>query len=146
MEVSAPASLVTPAGTISFNSGVFNGASVFYFTSLEGLDDPELRVTLDNKSREDGAVVHAIYAGAIHATLEGWIYTNDPATRNASRAALKAALDSIRTDDGTFTVTETGQSAKSLTVRADQPLQTATVQTTIHSFQFGLVAASGAWT
>jgi hypothetical protein len=141
MEVSSPATLSTPAGTITFN----NDGDLYVFTKLDGFDDPELRVTVDNKSRQDGGVIHAIYAAAIHGTCEGWVLTGDPATRNDAEDALGAALRSIRTVDGTFTVTPTGQGAKSLTVRQDGSFQTAIVNGTLHSFQFGLVAADPFW-
>jgi hypothetical protein len=141
MEVSSPATLETPAGTISFNQD----GDLYVFTRLDGFDDAELRVTVDNKSREDGAVVHAIYAAAIHGTCEGWVLTGDPSIRNDAEDALAAALRSIRVVDGTFTVTPTGQPSKLLTVRQDGAFQTAIVNGTLHSFQFGLVAADPFW-
>ena len=141
MEVSSPATLVTPGGTITFN----NDGDLYIFTRLDGFDDAELRVTIDNKSRQDGAVVHSVYAAAMHGTCEGWVLTGDPATRNDAEDALAIALRSIRAADGTFTVTPTGQGSKSLTVRQDGAFQTAIVNGTLHSFQFGLVAADPFW-
>jgi len=141
MEVSALATLATPGGTVNFNAD----GDLYVFTRLDGFDSPELRVPIDNLSRQDGAVVHTIFAGAIHGTCEGWIIATDPSTRNSAEASLRAALASIWAADGTFTVTETGQAAKSLTVRNDGPLQTAIVQGTLHSFQFGLVAGNPVW-
>jgi hypothetical protein len=141
MEVSALATLTTPAGTINFNAA----GDRFVFTKLDGLDGPELRVAIDNKSRQDGAVVHAIYAAAIHATCEGWVIVTNPADRNDAELDLRNALQSIWQADGTFAVTQTGQGAKTLTVRNDAPLQTAIVSGTLHSFTFGLVAANPVW-
>lgn len=136
MDVSSPATLSTPAGDIAFNS---DGDS-FIFLKLDGFDAPELRVTVDNKSRQDGAVVHSIYAAALSGTCEGWCMETDPATRRTAEIALAAALASIWAADGTFT-----QGSRSLTVRNNVELHTAIVQGVLHSFQFGLVAADPNW-
>jgi hypothetical protein len=150
MEVSCAATLVTPAGTVTFNSGAFNSANAFYFTGLPGFDEADLRVAYDKKSRESGTKVHSIYDEAIHGLCIGWIFTSDPSTRNASRAFLKMCLESIRTADGTFNVTETGRSAVALTVRQEVKLDCAPLNqppfgNTIHTFEFGLLGPDGVW-
>ena len=141
MEVSAPATLETPAGTISFDSD----GDVYVKTKFDGFDDAEQRLTVDNKSREDGAVVHSAYDAAIHGSIEGWIIVTDPAFRNELEDALVAAVRSLNGADGTLTVTPTGQSSRFLTVRKDGAIQTAVVSGTLHSFQFGLVAVDPFW-
>jgi hypothetical protein len=141
MEVSSPATLSTPAGDITFN----NDGDLYVFTKLDGFDEAELRSTVDVKSRQDGAVIHAIYAGAMLGTCEGWVLVTNPTDRNDAEDQLAIALRSIRSVDGTFTVTPTGQGSKSLTVRNNVELRTAIVSGTLHSFTFGLVAADPFW-
>lgn len=141
METSSPATLETPVGNIGFNGD----GDLFVFTRLDGFDEAELRSTVDVKSRQDGAVVHSIYAGAMLGTCEGWCLRTDAADRNDAEDLLAVALRSIRSVDGTFTVTPTGQPSKALVVRNNVELRTAIVDHNLHSFTFGLVAADPYW-
>lgn len=141
MEFSAPISLVTPAGTLAMNGG----GDWLKVTSLEGFDDAEHRTQIDNLSVDDGALVGRVFLGALHGTIEGYIKSSTVSDRNSKEATLRSYLDSIRLANGTFTITETGQAAKSLTVRKDTPLMLSPLDGVLHKFQFGLVAGNPVW-
>lgn len=144
-EHSAPASLLTPFGTISFNTG---SGDEYRITNIEGLDGAPIRTTVDDRPQADGGLIHAQFFGPRHITIEGQLrvrsQTTTPnliAARNAMEDALISALASIIRADGTFSFTRTGASARSLMVRNDVTV-TFSGNGIIKDFMFGLVAAN----
>jgi len=143
-EINAPATLVTPAGTISFNPTT-PATDYYWLTDVQGLDGVALRAPIDNLPQADGGLVHDFLKEVRHVTIEGMVVFSNAATRNAMCDALVAALDALQAADGTFSWTPTGQSTKSLTVRCDQQI-TGFRGTGFapKQFMFGLVAADPA--
>lgn len=143
-EINAPATLVTPGGTISFNpTGV--ATDYYWLTDVQGLDGVALRAPIDNLPQTDGGLVHDFLKEPRHVTIEGMVVFSTAATRNSMCDALVAALDSLQAADGTFSWTPTGQSTKSLTVRCDQQIiGFRGVGFAPKQFMFGLVAGNPA--
>lgn len=140
-EYNAPATLVTPGGTIAFNPtsppGYINDASL-----CSGLDMVPLRVMVDDKPSTDGGIVHTGYLGPRRVILGGQLWALTITDRQALEDNLVAALESIMAADGTYqwvVTTESTSYTRSVTVRCEIALNTS------GGFQkgytFGLVAA-----
>lgn len=144
-EHSAPASLATPFGTISFNTGT---GDEYRITNIEGLDGAPIRTQVDDAPQTDGGLVYPFFFGARHITIEGQLRVRSQTTtpnligaRNAMEDALVSALASIIRADGVFSFTRTGASARALAVRNDVTVQFSG-SGLIKDFIFGLVAAN----
>jgi hypothetical protein len=135
-EFSAPATLVTPAGTIAFNPAA--GGDGYYLTAVHGLGQAPLRATVDDKPQAAGGIVHPFLRGARRITAEGFILPVVGSGLVTAMDALTAALESIEQADGTWSWTPTGGSAKSLTVRCEIAVDYDSARP--KTFAFGLVA------
>lgn len=143
MEWSCPWRLITPGGTISFNTG---SGDEYVLDPLRCSGDmPTQRLVVDPRPRTGGAILHGGLAGEWPFVLAGTMHcrTGTAAARNTMEANLKAALESIRAADGTLEQTPSGGSARTVTVRLQVPVgfQEAWVKT----FVFGVVSGSTAW-
>lgn len=146
IEISAPATLTTPAGSTSFNPGSGDG---FYMTpDTTGYGQAPIRADVEDKPQADGANVHPGLRGGrpLLIVAQFLIVTGTIASRNAAIEALCDQLDSIvGGPTGTWTVTETGAAAKSLTVICDVGL-VPSGGAQLKQVSFGLFAASPDWT
>src|SRR5437868_13995527 len=106
MEATAPATLVTPGGTILFNQ---TGLQSYYWTTdVAGLTGTTLRAPIDDKPQAPGAIVHDFEKSARHVTVTGEVIYIAAATRNSMCLALEDALASIEKANGTYAWTWTG--------------------------------------
>jgi len=146
--------LVTGAGTIVFNNGALKSLTdLYWIQSIQGLDGAPIRAPVDNVGFGDGGLVHTFWKGARRITFDGMIFIQSVgiggdcrAPLNAMEEALRAATESILAVDGTLTWTPVGQSARSLTVRTEVPLDCQPQENyALRSFSFGLVAANPDW-
>lgn len=142
MEYNAPCTLTVPGPVvITFNAATGDTYQLDP-SKCSGLDQAPIRAPVDNKPGADGGIVFDFLKGPRRVTLGGEFLnrTGTASARNTLELALIAALDLILAADGTLAITQSGQSAKSLTVRCEVP----------HSgsggfqkqFLFGLVAAN----
>lgn len=139
-------SLVTPAGTITFNAA---SGDAYQHDPLQcsGLDGAPLRVEQDPASLTDGGLLHTTLKGARHITLGGMLVIRSVSAEAAMATArttledsLSAALDSIANANGVYSWTPTGKAARSLTVRYEGALMI--TGSWLKSYLFGLVAAN----
>ncbi len=147
-EYSAPATLVTPGPTITFNAA--SGNTLYLDPEMcSGLDGGPIRRTIEDAPMTDGALVFPSRKGGRHIVIGGWVHVTTGATESDYRTNrealvdnLRLALESIENADGTYTWTPIG-GARALTVQADIPV------TTNGAFQkkfvFGLIAADPTW-
>jgi hypothetical protein len=144
-ETGAVYTLTTPGVDITFNSGT----DIYRILDIVGLDQAPIRAPVDDSPQTDGGIIHSFYYGPRHFTVEGVLLPGDatPTTRNTMEANLISSLEAILRADGTWAWTPTGQSARSLTVRCDVPVQYAPYQghRYVKAFIFGLVAADPTW-
>jgi hypothetical protein len=139
-ETNAPASLITSAGTILFNTPTT--APYYFHTDVAGLDQVPLRAPMDAKPHASGAIIHKFLRDARHITLSGLVVATSTAERNNMCDALISALQSIEQADGTYTWTPTGQTLKTLTVRCDVAVTfSGSNGPILKTYTFGLVAA-----
>jgi hypothetical protein len=141
-EYSLVYTLVTPGGTVLFNSG----ADQFYLSNIEGLDGAPIRAPIDNRPQAHGGLVHRFLLGPRHITFDGVLHITSTGTeagylaaRNTLVTNLQNALNSIYAADGTLSWTPSGGSQRNLRVRHDEALQIRGGWQ--KSFVFGLVAA-----
>jgi len=155
-DIAATYTLNVPTATdIVFNNGgrLRDGQDYYWLTSIEGLDGPPIRAPIDNRPQTDGGLVHDFYLGPRHIIVEGFfliqsteVYENIRSIRNDMEAALLAAHMDILRADGTWSWTPLNESARSLTVRGDVPVQFRHIDNyRTLSFAFGLVAADPTW-
>lgn len=154
-DIAAIYTLNVPAATdILFNNGdLGDGGDHYWLTNLEGLDGPPIRAPIDNRPQTDGGLVHDFYFGPRHVLVEGFflIQSTDVqqqilSIRNDMETALLAAHMDILRADGTWGWTPYGETARSLTVRGDVPVQYRHVDNFVTlAFAFGLVAADPTW-
>lgn len=139
MEYSAPATLVTLGPDIVFNA---TSGDTYHLDAerCSGLDQAPLRTVIDPSPQGAGGLIHANLRDVRRVTLGGVFSSTDPATRNAQEQTLRQALEAIETADGTFTITPTGLTAMSLTVRCEIALSTSGYL--LKNFVFGLVAVN----
>lgn len=146
--------LTTPSGTITFNDGDLHTLDdLYWLADIQGLDGAPVRAQMDNAPQAHGGIIHTFWKGPRHVVMEGSILiqsqplgANCLTERNAMEEALRVALESILQADGTLAWTPTGQSARSLTVRNDVPLDYSPAENyALMSFTFGLVAADPDW-
>lgn len=107
--------------TVTFNPSA--GGDGFYL-SLDTtglLGQPAIRAVVDNRSQTDGAVVHPAKKGPRRPTMvaEYLINAGTLSDRDDAIAELVGLLNSLLTNDGTLTNTDTGDT---LTVRSEVPL------------------------
>ena len=146
--------LTTPGGTIIFNNGVMgDGTDKYWLQSVQGLDGPEIRAPVDPVPFGDGGIIHTFWKGPRRPILEG-VFLIESSTfesdcqfiRNTLSEALRVALNSIISTNGTLAWTPDGFSARSLTVRNEVPLDVRYEQDyRLSSFTFGLISASSEW-
>lgn len=141
-QFSAPATLTTPWGTISFNPAA--GGNGYYLTRALGLGQAPLRIVVDDKPQTDGGIVHPPKRGARHPTVEGYILPVVGPTLVSMMNDLQAALESIEGVDGTWTWTDDSAPAKHLTVQAEIGVDFDGARP--KTFAFGLVAGNPALT
>jgi hypothetical protein len=154
---SAIYTLTTPGGTIIFNNGdLKDGTDKFWIQIIHGLEGAPLRTPIDNAPHTDGGLVHPFLRAARPVIIEGVFVTEsvgfpsvgDACTQlqNEMEDDLLAALESIVAADGTLAWTPLGLSARSLTVRNNQPLETTPGENyAIRNFVFGVIASDPAW-
>lgn len=143
--------LTTPGGTISFNNGALKTLDdLYWIQNLRGLDSTPIRAPVDDAPQAHGGIVHNFWKGPRHVGMEGVILIQSvpfggPCQEelNGMESALTTALESILQADGTLAWTPLGDSAKSLTVRYEIPLEVNPSDNYVtRSFTFGLIAAS----
>ncbi len=143
-EYSCPITLVTPGPDIAFNTST---GDQYYLDPdrCSGLDQPAVRVTIDDKPQTAGAIVFPGFRGAMHIKLAGILLpaTDTAAGRHTMEANFIAALDSIFAADGTLQQTPSGAALRSLTVRLEVPFVSSGYYRKY--FEFGLVAAIPTW-
>lgn len=149
-DVGVPFVLTTPGGTVTFND---DSADQIYITTLQGLGSPSIRASIDPAPQAHGGLVHDFWKGPRHIIVEGVflitstrIMNNIVIIRNTFEETLRTRLESILQADGTLAWTPLGQSARSLTVRNDVPLEFTHIENyLLESFAFGLVSADPDW-
>ena len=143
--------LATGSGTITFNDGTLNdGTDKYWLTSIQGLDGPMIRAPVDVVPFGDGGLVHTFWKGPRRVLFDGMLLIESSTSqgdcqllRNALAFGLQDALESIIAASGTLTWTPAGESAASLTVFNEVPLQiTYSDNYTVSNFSFGLVSAA----
>src|SRR4051812_48782893 len=110
-ETYIPYTLVTPAGTLTFNA--VDGSSGYYLSDVAGLDGGSTRHTEFSLPQRDGALILDTLLGASYITLVGEIRitgTDSLTTRKSLMDTLAGFMDSIRKADGTLSFTPTGES------------------------------------
>lgn len=137
--------LATPAGTTDFNpSGADDG---FFLTSdTSGLDDGEVRASVDDAPQTDGLLVHDALGGGMRPTLVAQykISTGTIADRDAAFRALTLQLRSIRRADGTLTHHLPDGSSEALTVRYEVKIASSGGPQ-LKQAVFGLVSEADFW-
>jgi hypothetical protein len=144
-DIAAGYLLTTPGGNISFNDGA---EDQYYITSIRGLESGVIRAPIDSMPQTDGAIIHDFFFGQQSIVVDGFFFITSSrvmntilAQRNTMTSALRTALNSILRADGTLAWTPLGQSAESLTVRYEVPLQPDHIDNYLNrSFSFGLVS------
>lgn len=142
--------LDTPGTDITFNqyTNPFDGQDQYYITEIRGLESPSLRTPTDPVPLGDGELIHPFWYGGTHLTFEGLILVQSTqnmdaivAIRNSMTALLKAALDAIKSADGTLSFTPQGQAPQTITgLRYEVGLQTPHADNyNSLQFSFGLV-------
>lgn len=86
-EFGVPFSLITPAGTLTFNPG---GGDGLYLSDITGLDGGDIRSTVDDLPQHDGSMIHRFFRAGMKVTLTGYIL---PTTPGATRTGL---MDNLR--------------------------------------------------
>lgn len=149
--------LTTPAATIIFNNGELrDGTDKYWVQIVHGLEGAPLRTPIDNAPQTDGGLVHPFFRAARPVVFEGVFVTESVGFPSQGAACVQRqnemeddlldALESIVAADGTLAWTPLGLTARSLTVRNNQPLETTPSETyVIRNFVFGLIAANPAW-
>lgn len=147
--------LATPGGTITFNNGDLHTLDdLYWIAAIEGLDGAPIRAQIDNAPQTHGGIVHTFWRGPRHIGFQGSILIQSVpwggsclVERNDMEEDLRVALESTLQDNtGTLSWTPAGQSARSLTVRCDIPVQyTPQEDYMIVGFVFGLVSADPDW-
>jgi|SRR5579862_466926 len=140
-EYNAPASLITPGGTITFN-GDTPPAYLHDQSVCAGLDGAPARTTVDPKSVTDGGIWHRSFKAAREVTIGG-VFVIDAVTDAVTlEDNLLAACDSIFGDPGvtgTYQWMPSDGSTRSITVRCDI-LPTFSGPAYQKKYTFGLVA------
>jgi len=153
-DLAAIYTLTTPGGTIIFNNGDLHTLDdLYWITNIDGLDGAPIRATIDNAPQAHGGLVHNAWKGPRHINMEGVILVQSVPiggacleVRNDMEEDLRAALESLLQADGTLAWTPDGQSARSLTIRHDVPLDYSPQENyAVMGFTFGLVAADPDW-
>lgn len=146
-EYNAPASLITPWGTITFN-GATPPAYLHDKDVCAGLDGAPARAVIEDAPVTDGGIWHRNFKGAREVTLGGLLRVDTPADTVALEDDLLAACESIFADPsvtGTYEWTPTGSTLHSITVRCDI-LPTFSGAAHEKKYSFGLVAIDPAVT
>lgn len=143
--------LTTPGPDITFNQFTtpYTKQNQFYITEIRGLAAPSIRTPTDPVPLGDGALVHPFWFGARHISIEGTLLIQSTAIpnsvvqiRNVMEDDLSDALNSILRADGTLAFTPQGESARSITVRYEVPLEFTHASNYLElNFSFGLIAA-----
>lgn len=143
--------LTTPGGTVHFNNGQLRTTTdLYWIENIRGLDSPSLRTPIDDAPQAHGAILHRFWKGARHIQFEGIIIIQSvpfgdlcQSILNSMEAALRTALESILQTNGTLSWTPLNQSAKSLSVRYEIPLEISPSNNYMtRTFSFGLIAAN----
>jgi hypothetical protein len=146
-EYNAPASLITPWGTIDFN-GDTPPAYLHDESACAGLDGAPTRAVVDPKPVTDGGIWHRNFKGPREVTLDGLLRIDIPDDAVTLEADLLAACESIFSDPsvtGTYEWTPSGSTLHSITVRCDI-LPTFNGPAHQKKYTFGLVAIDPAVT
>ena len=131
--------LVTPAGTLTFNQ---TSGDRLVLSGISGADGAAIRPVVEPLAQRDGAIVGNAYLGALYPVLEGQIVSSSATGRNTLEDQLRGHLSSILRADGTWQWTPAGGSARQRTVRLFQPPMLGNEPgVTLRSFQFGLICA-----
>lgn len=149
-DVGVPYVFTTPGGTITFND---DSLDQFYITNIPGLGSPSLRTPIDPAPQAHGGLVHNFWKGPRHIIVEGVflitstrIMNSIVVIRNTMEESLRVACESTLQADATLAWTPLGQSARSLIVRMEVPLEFTHIENyLLESFTFGLVAADPDW-
>ena len=140
-EYSAPASLITPVGTVVFNADT-TPTFLHDPDSCSGLDGAPARAAIYDKPVSDGGIWHRFFKAAREPTFGGLIDVDSIADLSTLEASLLAACESIFGDPaitGTYEWTPTGLTLHSITVRCDI-LPTYSGPAYNKKYSFGLVA------
>lgn len=146
--------LSTPGGTVSFNDGDLHTTDdLYWIANIDGLDGAPIRAQVDNAPQAHGGIIHTFWKGPRRVTIEGSILVQSVrwggsclVVRNEMEDDLRVALESTHQSSGTLSWTPSGQSARSLTVRNDIPVDfTPQEGYMIMGFTFGLVSAASDW-
>lgn len=141
--------LTTPGPDITFNNGTLgDGTDKYWLTAIQGLDGPAIRAPVDPVPFGDGGLIHTFRLGPRRVVFDGMLLiesSNSQADcqelRNDLAFELQNALLSIINAPGDLSWTPTGQSAVSLEVYNEVPLQIAyTDNYMVSTFNFGLIS------
>lgn len=147
--------LTTPGGTIRFNDGdLHTHDDLYWIATIGGLDGAPIRAQVDNAPQAHGGIVHTFWKGPRHITFDGAILIQSVPwggscieEMNGMEDDLRVALESTLQSSGTLSWTPAGDSAHSLTVRNEIPVEYSPQEGyMIRQFTFGLVSASSDWT
>ena len=132
--------LVTPAGTITFNAVAGLGAFYIDPQRSSGLGMPKIRAPIDNRGQTDGYLLHDFFLEGRHLLLAGTVVPTSglAADRDAMCEDMEQALTSILRANGTLNI----GGGVSFTVKCDIAADFPAVQGVLKGFVFGLATAS----
>ncbi len=153
-DVACVYTLVTPAGTITFNDGQ---PDQMYINEIPtGLAGAPVSAPIDPVGFGDGSLSYNWWRRGRHIQIEGTFLVTSTLTmnsilviRNQMEDDLLVALESIQSttaDTATFTWTPLGQPTRTLEVRNEVPLECIHDQGyLVRNFSFGLFSDSADW-
>ena len=144
MSYSLPLTLSSSGGSVDFNPT--DGSDGWYCTGdTTGLDAPDTRPVVDDKSQQDGYIVHQTLEGGMRPTIVAQykINTGTVADRDTAIDDLLAVLRGMKNADGSLTQT-LAAGARTLTVRYEVKLVTSG-GAQLKQVAFGLVSEESTW-
>lgn len=130
--------LVTGAGTITFNATSGNTYLVDPARCSGLIGTGEIRNPVDNRGQQSGFLLHDFFEKGARGVVAGVIIADTVANRNTMQDTLKTALRSILTTTGTLNFSGGSSLAVQFELGCDFPVLSGHVKL----FQFGLVAAT----
>lgn len=137
MEFSAPVTFDNPFESLSFN----RPGDDFFLKKCDGMDGAEIRVPTDPRAQRDGGIVHPGFMGQMFPVIQGYFRATDAADRATKEDTLKGAVYSCKRADGQWSMTQSGQAERGITVRQFQPVVITPTDGIVHDFQFGLITS-----
>ena len=149
--------LTTPGGTITFNNGdLGDGTDKYWIQNIEGLDGPIVRAPVDDVPFGDGTIIHTFWKSGRRPIFDGVLIIETvlpwgsgcQEALNDMEDALRVALTSIISADGTLGWQPAGLSARTLTVRhpGNPPFSMRPIENfALRQFDFTLVSEDAEW-